>query len=195
MRGFDLMNETVACFKLHSLAVPLSAFITDTVMFEVSSSASPLPKAAHYEELVAQARSLLAGETDWIANAANFSAFVFHSLSDLNWVGFYFLRGDTLVLGPFQGQPACTRIALGSGVCGTAAARQETILVADVHEFPGHIVCDTASLSEIVVPFNVAGKLSGVLDIDSPELSRFGAAEQALFEAVAALYVEACEAS
>ena len=147
------------------------------------------------DDLLSELRALLGGEPDPIANAANTAALIFSRLPGLNWAGFYFLRGDTLVLGPFQGQPACTRIPLGRGVCGTAAARQETILVADVHEFPGHIVCDTASLSEIVVPFNVAGKLSGVLDIDSPELSRFGAAEQALFEAVAALYVEACEAA
>ncbi len=145
------------------------------------------------DDLLSELRALLAGEPDPIANAANTAALVFARLPRLNWAGFYFLQGETLVLGPFQGQPACTRIPLGRGVCGTAAARQETILVPDVHAFPGHIVCDTASLSEIVVPFNVAGKLSGVLDIDSPEANRFGAAEQALLEAVAALYVEACE--
>jgi L-methionine (R)-S-oxide reductase len=145
------------------------------------------------EDMLEELRALLGGEPDPIANAANTAALIFARLPRINWAGFYFLQGDTLVLGPFQGQPACTRIAMGRGVCGTAAERQETILVADVHAFPGHIVCDSASLSEIVVPFNVAGKLSGVLDIDSPELNRFGPAEQALLEAVAALYVEACE--
>jgi GAF domain-containing protein len=149
--------------------------------------------AVQDEDLLVELRALLAGETDPVANAANTAALIYARLPRLNWAGFYFLQGETLVLGPFQGQPACTRIALGRGVCGTAAARQQTIVVADVHDFPGHIVCDTASLSEIVVPLNVAGKLSGVLDIDSPELSRFGPAEQALLEAVAALYVEACE--
>jgi GAF domain-containing protein len=146
------------------------------------------------DDLLSELRGLLADEPDPIANAANTAALIFTRLPRLNWAGFYFLQGDTLVLGPFQGQPACTRIPLGRGVCGTAALRQETIVVPDVHDFPGHIVCDTASLSEIVVPLNVAGKLSGVLDIDSPERGRFGAGEQALLEAVAALYVEACEA-
>jgi len=146
------------------------------------------------DDLLAELRALLAGEADPIANAANISALIFNRLPQLNWVGFYFLHGGELVLGPFQGQPACTRIRLGQGVCGTAAERNETILVPDVHAFEGHIVCDTASLSEIVVPFSVAGRFSGVLDVDSPVLNRFGVAEQALLEAVAALYVEACEA-
>jgi GAF domain-containing protein len=145
------------------------------------------------EDLLPELRALLAGESDPIANAANTAALIFTRLPRLNWAGFYFLQGDTLVLGPFQGQPACTRIRLGQGVCGTAALRNETVVVPDVHEFPGHIVCDSASLSEIVVPLSVAGKLSGVLDIDSPVLDRFGSAERALIEAVAALYVEACE--
>jgi GAF domain-containing protein len=147
------------------------------------------------DELLPELRALLGGESDAIANAANTAALIFARLPRLNWAGFYFLQGDTLVLGPFQGQPACTRIKLGDGVCGTAAARQETIVVPDVHAFPGHIVCDSASRSEIVVPLNVAGKFSGVLDVDSPELDRFGAAERALLEAMAALYVQACEGS
>ena len=145
------------------------------------------------EDMVAELRALLAGEPDPSANAANTAALIFARLPRLNWAGFYFLQGEVLVLGPFQGQPACTRIPLGKGVCGTAAARQETIVVPDVHAFPGHIACDAASRSEIVVPLNIAGKLSGVLDIDSPEPDRFGPAEQALLEAVAAAYVEACE--
>jgi len=151
--------------------------------------------AAVDDDLLPELRALLGGESDPIANAANTAALIFARLPRLNWAGFYFLQGDTLVLGPFQGQPACTRIKLGSGVCGTAVDRQETIVVPDVHEFPGHIVCDSASRSEIVVPLNVAGKLSGVLDIDSPDLDRFGAAERALLEAVAAIYAEACEKS
>ncbi len=146
------------------------------------------------EDMLAELRALLAGEPDPIANAANTAALIFAHLPRLNWAGFYFLQGETLVLGPCQGQPACTRIPLGKGVCGTAAARQETILVPDVHEFPGHIACDTASRSEIVVPWNVPGKLSGVLDLDSPDPARFGPAEQALIEAAAAIFVEACEA-
>jgi GAF domain-containing protein len=147
------------------------------------------------EDLLPELRALLAGEPDPVANAANTAALVFARLPRLNWAGFYFLRGDTLVLGPFQGQPACTRIKLGQGVCGTAAARQETIVVPDVHAFEGHIACDSASMSEIVVPLTVAGRISGVLDVDSPELDRFGPAERALLEAVAAAYVEACEAA
>jgi GAF domain-containing protein len=149
--------------------------------------------AVQDDDLLPELRALLAGERDPVANAANTAALIFTRLPRLNWAGFYFLQGDTLVLGPFQGQPACTRIRLGQGVCGTAALRNETIIVPDVHEFPGHIVCDSASLSEIVVPLSIAGKLSGVLDIDSPALDRFGPAERALIEAVAALYVEACE--
>jgi GAF domain-containing protein len=145
------------------------------------------------DDLVSELRALLAGEPDPIANAANTSALVFARLPRLNWVGFYFLQGDTLVLGPFQGQPACTRIKLGQGVCGTAAARNETIVVPDVHAFPGHIACDSASLSEIVVPLTIAGKLHGVLDIDSPEHNRFSESDQALIEAVASLYAEACQ--
>ncbi len=144
------------------------------------------------QDLLAELRALLAGESDPIANAANTAALLFNRVGRLNWVGFYFLQGETLVLGPFQGQPACTRIPLGRGVCGTAAAAGETIVVPDVHEFPGHIVCDTASLSEIVVPLALPGRLSGVLDVDSPERSRFGPAERALFEAAADIYVEAC---
>lgn len=120
-------------------------------------------KAEQYQELLAQARSLLADETDRIANAANFSALVYHTLSDLNWSGFYFFDGAELVVGPFQGKPACVRIALGKGVCGTAAQTRETQVVRDVHEFPGHIACDSASQSEIVVPLIAKdGTLVGV---------------------------------
>jgi len=142
------------------------------------------------ELLVAQAAALLEGERDATANAANLSALIYQSLPDLNWAGFYFVRSDELVLGPFQGKPACVRIARGAGVCGTAWLRQETILVPDVHAFPGHIACDSASNSEIVVPFGDAdGSVIGVLDIDSPLHHRFGDDDRRLFEALAALYV------
>lgn len=143
-------------------------------------------------DLLAELRSLLAGETDAIANAANTAALIFARVEKLNWAGFYFLRGETLVVGPFQGLPACTRIPLGRGVCGTAALRRETIVVPDVHAFDGHIACDSASLSEIVVPFTIAGRLAGVLDIDSPVLNRFDESDRALFEAIAQAYAEAC---
>ena len=146
-------------------------------------------KAELYRELVAQAQALLEGERDPVANAANLCALVFHALPDLNWAGFYFLRGDELVLGPFQGKPACVRIALGKGVCGTAAKQRETVLVADVHQFPGHIACDSASNSEIVVPLMHEGRVLGVLDLDSPERARFDDGDRAGLEALAALYV------
>ncbi len=146
------------------------------------------PDADILEEL----RALLAGEDDPIANAANTASLVFQRVPRLNWAGFYFLKGDVLVVGPFQGLPACTRIPLGRGVCGTAAQRNETIVVEDVHDFDGHIACDSASLSEIVVPFTIGGRLAGVLDIDSPELARFGDAERALFEEIAQIYAHSC---
>lgn len=126
-----------------------------------------------YARLAAQLSSLLAGERDLIANAANFSSLVYHSLPDLNWAGFYFEKDGELVLGPFQGRPACMRIKLGQGVCGTAAAKCATTIVPNVHEFPGHITCDSASNSEIVVPLMKGERFIGVLDLDSPKLSRF----------------------
>jgi GAF domain-containing protein len=137
--------------------------------------------------------ALLAGETDRIALAANTAALIFARVPDINWAGFYFLHGDTLVVGPFQGLPACTRIPLGRGVCGTAAARSETIVVPDVHAFEGHIACDSASRSEIVVPLIIGGALTGVLDIDSPLPNRFGETERRLFEALARIYADACD--
>jgi L-methionine (R)-S-oxide reductase len=144
------------------------------------------------DDLLSELRGILAGEPDPIANAANVAALIYARLPRLNWAGFYFLQGDTLVLGPFQGLPACTRIPLGRGVCGTAAASRETQLVPDVHQFPGHIACDAASQSEIVVPLIAGGTVMGVLDIDSPELDRFSESDRVLIEAVAILYVEAC---
>ncbi|HEY0348227.1 MAG TPA: GAF domain-containing protein [Pyrinomonadaceae bacterium] len=126
-----------------------------------------------YDQLASQLSSLLAGERDLIANAANFSSLVFHSLPDLNWAGFYFAKDDELVLGPFQGQPACVRIRVGQGVCGAGASKCETVIVPNVHEFPGHIACDSASNSEIVVPLMKGERLIGVLDLDSPLPARF----------------------
>lgn len=148
-------------------------------------------KAQVYADLAQQARALLAGETDRIANAANFAALVFNSLPDLNWAGFYFLDGDELVVGPFQGQPACVRIALGRGVCGTAALTRATQLVPDVNEFPGHIACDAASRSEIVVPLVTdAGQLLGVFDVDSPLPARFDDDDRQGMEALCRVWLE-----
>jgi GAF domain-containing protein len=130
-------------------------------------------KADLYTNLAGQLRSLLEGEHDLIANAANFAAVLYHALPDLNWAGFYFKQGEELVLGPFQGQPACVRIPMGKGVCGAAAQQRQTLLVDDVHDFPGHIACDSASNSEIVVPLVSGEELIGVLDLDSPTLRRF----------------------
>lgn len=126
-----------------------------------------------YANLVVQLLSLLKDEHDFIANAANFSALLFNALPNVNWAGFYFLHGDELVLGPFQGNPACVRIPLGKGVCGVAAQQCETIIVPNVHEFPGHIACDVASNAEIVVPLFDGERLLGVLDLDSPTIGRF----------------------
>jgi GAF domain-containing protein len=147
-------------------------------------------KSEQYAELAAQARGLLAGERDRIANAANLSALVYHALPGLNWVGFYFHDGHELVVGPFQGQPACVRIPLGKGVCGTAAVTRQTQRVADVHAFPGHIACDAASRSELVVPLLAGDALLGVFDLDSPEPGRFDAEDQHGLEAIARVFVE-----
>jgi GAF domain-containing protein len=146
--------------------------------------------------LVAQARALFDGERDAVANAANLAALVAGALPDLNWCGFYFVRGEELVLGPFQGKPACVRIARGAGVCGTAWARAETVVVPDVHAFPGHIACDSASNAEIVVPFaDERGTVLGVLDLDSPRHDRFDADDRVLLETLAAAYVAASDFS
>jgi L-methionine (R)-S-oxide reductase len=139
----------------------------------VIASTSHLPKAEAYREMNAQLAGVLAGESNGLANTANMAAILWQSLPDLNWAGFYFLREGELVLGPFQGKVACVRIGVGKGVCGTAAERRETVIVADVSLFPGHIACDAASRSEIVVPMLQGGRLLGVLDLDSPSLARF----------------------
>ena len=157
-------------------------------MFETRTLSGTKPEM--YRELEAQARALLHGERDRVANAANLSALVFHALPDLNWVGFYFFDGRELVVGPFQGKPACVRIALGKGVCGTAAQSRRTQRVEDVAAFPGHIACDAASRSELVVPLYQGDALLGVFDLDSPEPGRFDAEDQAGLEAIAAVYLE-----
>ena len=142
-----------------------------------------------YNELAQQLEGLLAGERDMIANAANIAALIFTSLPDLNWAGFYFLRGDTLILGPFQGKPACVRIAAGQGVCGTAVEQRQTLRVDDVNAFPGHIAFDLASRSELVVPLIRGNAVLGVLDLDSPHPARFDSDDQAGIERLAAMFV------
>jgi L-methionine (R)-S-oxide reductase len=142
-----------------------------------------------YRDLAAQLAALLTGEVDRVANAANMAALIYHGLPDLNWAGFYFRRGGELVLGPFQGKPACVRIPIGSGVCGTAAARAATMLVPDVDDFPGHIACDPASRSELVVPLLEGGEVTGVLDLDSPLPARFDDADREGCERLVALFV------
>lgn len=160
-------------------------------MFE-STSATYASKREHYADLVAQARGLMAGEPSLIANAANFSALVFNSLPQVNWAGFYLFDGSELVVGPFQGKPACIRIALGRGVCGTAAQDRTTQLVRDVHAFEGHIACDAASQSEIVVPLvHADGTLLGVWDVDSPHVDRFDDDDRAGMEALCAVFMAA----
>jgi len=146
-------------------------------------------KADLYHDLLGALDALTADEPDAIANMANAAALVWQYLPDLNWAGFYRMVGGELVLGPFQGKAACIRIPLGKGVCGTAAATRETQLVEDVHAFPGHIACDAASRSELVVPIVHDGRLIGVLDLDSPKLARFGAEDQAGIEQLAAIFL------
>ncbi len=147
---------------------------------------------SHYQLLVKQVEALIESESDHIANSANIASLLFNNLDNVNWVGFYFEKGGELVLGPFSGQPACTRIPIGKGVCGTAFETQETQVVDDVHAFPGHIACDAASESEVVVPF-YSDRVSGVFDIDSPILNRFGEEERWLFESVASLFAHKIE--
>nr|WP_178115973.1 GAF domain-containing protein [Pseudomonas sp. MS19] len=148
---------------------------------------------AGYALQVAQLQALLAGERDFIANAAQFSAFLFQEVADLNWAGFYLARGEELVLGPFQGKVACVRIPFGRGVCGAAAATRLTQRVEDVHAFAGHIACDSASNSELVVPVIKDGRLIGVLDLDSPNVGRFSEADQRGIEQMVEVFVQATD--
>jgi GAF domain-containing protein len=157
-------------------------------MFHASTLEGGKPE--QYAQLLSQARGLMDGERDRTANAANLSALVYHALPALNWVGFYFYDGTELVVGPFQGLPACVRIAIGRGVCGTAAATRQTQRVHDVHDFEGHIACDAASRSEVVVPLYKGERLIGVFDLDSPEVGRFDADDQAGLEAIAQAFLD-----
>ncbi len=147
-------------------------------------------RTTDYDLLAAQAKALLSGQTHRIANAANLAALVYQALEDVNWVGFYFLEGDTLILGPFQGKPACVSIPLGRGVCGTAAASGAVQRVADVHAFDGHIVCDVDSRSELVVPLLEQGRVIGVFDLDSPQPGRFRPRDEAGLVRLAGIYLE-----
>lgn len=148
-------------------------------------------KRAGYEQLAMQLRGLLAGEADPIANAANTAALIFDALPQVSWAGFYFLRAGELIVGPFQGKPACVRIALGHGVCGVAAEKRATLIVPDVNAFPGHIACDSASQSEVVVPLLAGGRLVGVLDLDSTRLARFDEVDARGLERLAELFLQA----
>ena len=149
-----------------------------------------LSKADGYRELNTQLAALIAGERNGLANAANMAALLYEGLPEVNWAGFYFLQGGELVVGPFQGKVACVRIAMGRGVCGTAAEKRETIIVPDVDAFPGHIACDSASRSEIVIPLVQAGRLVGVLDVDSPRKARFDSEDAVGLAAAAELFLE-----
>ena len=155
---------------------------------------STLSKRDLYADLVRTLASLLAGERDWIANLSNTAALLMQELSDVNWVGFYLLKDGELVLGPFQGKPACVRIAIGKGVCGTVAARRMSVVVPNVHEFPGHIACDVASNSELVVPLLWGTELIGVLDVDSPSPGRFDEADRHGLESIARILIDASDA-
>ena len=162
-------------------------------MFALNSAATDLPKPELYRDLAAQLEALLAGERDFVANAANMSALLYHSLPDLNWAGFYLMRGGELVLGPFQGKPACVRIPVGRGVCGTAVAERLSLVVPDVHAFPGHIACDSASRSELVVPLVRDAGIIGVLDLDSPLPNRFEEPDREGCEALALILIRASD--
>jgi len=162
-------------------------------MFATSPARKHASKQALYADLLEQANALFEGEHDFIANAANLAALLFHSLPDLNWAGFYFFKEEALVLGPFQGKPACVRIAMGKGVCGTAARDRKTIVVPDVDKFPGHIACDSASRSEIVIPLVRFDRVIGVLDLDSPSLARFDEEDRRGLEALADVFLNATD--
>ncbi|WP_210497019.1 GAF domain-containing protein [Microvirga antarctica] len=160
-------------------------------MFDVESVPSSATKQERYASLAQQLTGLLEGEPDAIANAANMAALLYDQLPDLNWAGFYFMRGEGLVLGPFQGKVACVRIPVGRGVCGTAVAERTSMVVPDVHAFPGHIACDSASRSELVVPLLRDGEALGVLDLDSPSPARFDAVDREGCERLVAIYLAA----
>jgi L-methionine (R)-S-oxide reductase len=158
-----------------------------------AADVSSTDKVALYSRLDEEVKAIVAGERDWIANTANCAAILFHSLPNINWAGFYFLKGKDLVLGPFQGRPACVRIGPGRGVCGAAVAKRQTLVVPNVHEFPGHIACDPTSNSEIVLPLLARDRLLGVLDIDSPLADRFDADDAAGLQAIVASLLAASD--
>jgi L-methionine (R)-S-oxide reductase len=158
---------------------------------QTSTIDASLAKPQLYAEVARELESLIAGEPDYIANLANASSLLYHSLPDLNWAGFYLLKDGGLIVGPFQGKPACVRIAMGKGVCGTAAQQRSTVIVPNVHEFAGHIACDSASNSEIVVPMIRGNELLGVLDIDSPKFERFDEQDQAGLENIVNILLSA----
>jgi L-methionine (R)-S-oxide reductase len=158
-------------------------------MSHVSQSYDFKNAESAYADLARDLRALLDGERDLIANAANTAALIWDAVPDLNWAGFYLYKSGELVLGPFQGKPACVRIALGKGVCGSAAARRQTVLVEDVHAFPGHIACDSASNSEVVIPLLRGGELLGVLDLDSPKHARFNTVDARGLENLAQVFL------
>ncbi|WP_414475826.1 GAF domain-containing protein [Microvirga sp. M2] len=160
-------------------------------MFQAQTLPSSASKRDLYASLAQQLAALLEGEPDAIANAANMSALIYQLLPDLNWSGFYFMRGPELVLGPFQGKVACVRIAVGRGVCGTAVERRASVVVPDVDAFPGHIACDGASRSELVVPLIKNGQVFGVLDLDSPHPNRFDEEDREGCERLVRIYLEA----
>jgi len=169
----------------------VAVIMPEMAMPEIKPASASGSRAQQHAELQRSLSALLAGEDDAMANMANFAALVYATLPDLNWAGFYLLRGGQLVLGPFQGRPACVRIAIGRGVCGAAVARRASIVVPDVHEFPDHIACDPLSRSELVVPFFKNGALRGVFDLDSPLPGRFDAADQAGIETALRLFTAA----
>jgi len=158
-----------------------------------TANVSPEDKVAFYVRLHEELKAIVEAERDWIANTANCAAILFHSLPNINWAGFYFLKGEDLVLGPFQGKPACVRIGPGRGVCGAAAASRQTLVVPNVHNFPGHIACDAASNSEIVLPLLSGNRLIGVLDIDSPLIGRFDEDDAVGLQTIVASLLSASE--
>jgi len=184
-------TEVHGRFLCEPLWILCLSVVNQRIMTFQTAESSSTAKSELYDQLAAQISSLLAGERDLISNAANFASLIFHSLPDLNWAGFYFLKNDELVLGPFQGRPACVRIALGQGVCGTAALKRVTTIVPNVHEFPGHIACDSASNSEIVIPLMKGERLIGVLDLDSPVIGRFDDEDAAGLNRLVSIFVEA----
>jgi L-methionine (R)-S-oxide reductase len=199
-QGLHVAASVTQHWKKSRLVQSVAGFFVDAgreplqiaVMFELKPP-DFTDKVDAYAALEFQLRALLHGEGDFIANCANTTALLWHSLPDLNWAGFYRLVDGQLVLGPFQGKPACVRIQLGKGVCGTAAATRKTVLVPDVHQFPGHIACDAASKSEMVVPLVKDDRLLGVLDLDSPKFNRFDATDQVGLEKLAVILVATSE--